>query len=227
MKPILFSTEMVRAILDGRKTQTRRTIKPQPEKSTVKFEQSVSPVHWQSRLPVDLRALYPDSLPTTILGSIFKCPYGQVGDRLWVRETWKTGKGLDNLPPKLSGEKSPFQYKADMTTIRGKDVTKYSPWGKWRPSIFMPRWASRITLEITDIRVQRVQEITEEDAIAEGIAKQEYIDYKPNSQFGNDLKTVQTITFFAGLWDSINGKKYPWASNPWVWAISFKVVSNA
>ena len=162
-RPIIFSTPMVKAILDGRKTQTRRVIKDQP--------------------PLSMRDMFkPKNL---------KCPYGQVGDRLWVRETFK--------PYNCMGG---FAYKAD------GDLSTGFP---WKPSIHMPRGASRITLEITESRAERLQDISEEDAKAEGVkcCPNAVSDYKHH---------------FMILWDSINGKKYPWDSNPWVWVISFKVV---
>ena len=187
--PILFSSEMVGAILDGRKSQTRRVIKPQPEKYTVRIVQSISPVHWQSRLPIDLRALYPNSQPTDMLGSIFNCPYGQVGDRLWVRETWADGISA-------STKQHYAIYKASDGLLPGQ---------VWRPSIFMPRWASRITLEITGIRVQRVQEISPNECRDEGV---EPFLYKNN---------------FITLWNRINSKRgYGWDKNPFVWVIEFK-----
>ena len=205
--PILFSTEMVQAILEGRKTQTRRVVKPQPSKATVCFKKSMSPIHWQSRLPVDLRALFPNSNPMTILGDIHKCPYGQVGDRLWVRETFK------HFANKWDGTewKSCITYKAGNLTVYDSWDKNEPPrekwWNKstildhWQPSIFMPRWASRITLEITGIRVERLQDITKEDSLAEGV-----------------------FDSYSALWDSINGKKHSWESNPWVWVIEFKKI---
>ncbi len=171
-KPILMSTEMVRAILEGKKFQTRRVVKPQP--------------------------------------------FG-VGSRLWVRETFKyidfDLRDMGELHPNVK-----IEYKADglQRWVKGDYKTQISipvpPNEIWRPSIFMPRWASRITLEITELRAQPVQDISEEDAIAEGIA--------------NGAYAVNPRYSFQVLWDSINKKRgYSWESNCWVWAISFKRVS--
>ena len=124
----------------------------------------------------------------------FKCPYGQAGDHLWVRETfWKHETGA-------------IFYKADNDNIRNGE--------KFKPSIFMPRSASRITLEITNIRVERLQEISNEDSLSEGIAiPDEPVHFAPRE-------------YFKILWNNINSKKYPWSSNPWVWVIEFKKVEK-
>lgn len=203
-KPILFSGPMVRAILDGRKSMTRRVIKPQPE---MELDGEILPdgtggYGWEPVLP-----------PWS------KWPY-QVGGRLWVRETWKLWEdpedGHDWVLYRAGGKMSfPNEPYLDMP---------YNPFSdKWRPSIFMPRWASRITLEITNVRVERLGEITEEDAGKEGA----------NSEFECDVATfcgggkIPESTYklgFKHLWDSINDKTYPWSSNPWVWVIEFKRV---
>ncbi len=185
-RPILFSTPMVLALLEGRKTQTRRIIKPQP---------IVKENNWQ---------FYPKSpfsragvnIPLNISDM---SPYGKVGDLLWVRETasfWiKDGK-----PEKI------MNYRADY--IPNIEEINAPRWEKqeWRPSIHMPRWASRLTLEITAVRVERLLDITQRDAVAEGI--------KPLQ--GNAIRG------FCDLWKSINGES-SWATNPWVWVIEFKV----
>ncbi len=157
------SAPMVRAILEGRKTMTRRVIKFNLS-GRVEFKNR----QWHIADP----------------NAILACPY-QIGQTLWVRESFNY-------------DEDTIYYKAD-----GNHPSKY----KWKPSIFMPRWASRITLEVTDIKVERLQEISEEDAQKEG------------------LKLLQggIVSEFAVLWDSINGKKYPWVSNPWVWVIGFKI----
>jgi hypothetical protein len=187
---------MVKAILEGRKTQTRRVVKPQPINGLL-FSEGFG--YWfESRREID--------------GHIYKynCPYGQVGDKLWVRETWAV------FQLETEGRHKEFPnilYRADSSTklLVNEVVWKYNtPELKWRPSIFMPRWASRITLEITDIRVQRLWEITDEDVIAEGIGVLVFNDSYKDS--------------YAWLWDKINGKKHPWILNEWVWVISFKRV---
>jgi hypothetical protein len=168
--PILFSTDMVKAILEGRKTQTRRVIKPQP---------------------VLMDKHYFKDFRKDAGGRV--CPYGQVGDRLWVRETW--------LPFEAQGPNA-FLYKADIALINLHYL-------KWQPSIFMPRKASRITLEITNTRVERLHDITGADLLKEGIAH-----------------GMGGFKAYEELWNNINGKKYPWESNPWVWVIEFRRVAN-
>ena len=176
-QPIIFSGSMVKAILDGRKTQTRRVIKPQP-----------------TMMDDDRRRL-------SVLSD---CPY-RSGDHLWVRETWicegkdQPGQGL--------------HYRANACEADEKWF-KEENW-KWRSSIHMPRWASRLTIEVMKIRVERVQDITEEDAEAEGII----------GDTGGDFGDREYIIPFADLWDSLNAKRgYSWKSNPLVWVIEFRKI---
>lgn len=198
-KPILFSAPMVRAILDGRKTQTRRVLSRLSGLGAVTcFEGSETTGYdWALR---DKRDMWNEFRNDELMS---RCPHGTSGDRLWVRETW----GLHDTQPSDGPENATVYYRAtdgDSHELRHQ---------LWRPSIFMPRWASRITLEITDVRVQRVQEITEEDAIAEG------------SQCSGVPASLTNRGAFAKLWDKINAKRgYGWDANPWVWAISFKRV---
>ena len=190
--PILFSTPMIKAILAGKKTQTRRVVKPQPDNDG----------GWTSCTSVHDHNI------------VEFCPYSQPSDRLWVRETWWKDQsgGL-------------WGYKAD-----GIDWPPTNCGGKAIPSIFMPRWVSRITLEITDIRVQRVQEISRVDTHAEGILRFDRDNPDVNGGVGynrgapNLPMRYESLAAYEDLWDSINRKKYPWASNPWVWAITFKVL---
>ena len=191
--PILFSTESVKAILDGRKTQTRRVIKPQPIAECVSLYLSgdgyLSAIH-----PQDFHGWF---YATDKKGRKIICPYGQVGDRLWVRETFHTTETRRFL-----------FYKADA------DMVLPSGSLKWRPSIFMPRWASRITLEIIGVRVERLQEITIPDIEAEGL----YVRHIRPDHYGDRI-------CFAQLWDSLNAKRgYGWSNNPWVWCISFRKI---
>lgn len=199
-RPILFSGEMVKAILDGRKTQTRRVMKPQP-------------IIGEGGSMVDLGNGW--AVLDGIMAGEWNCPYGKPGDRLWVRETWRAGgiyadiMKIADLNPAADEH---IHYRADEQDS-GVDV--------WRPSIHMPRWASRITLEVTDIRVERVQDISETDVGAEGI---ESTLTDPNT--GNVVERCPGDRWaFAGLWDSINAKRgYSWESNPWVWVVEFKRV---
>lgn len=196
-RPILFSGAMVRAILGGLKTQTRRVFK---------FKET-------NQVPS-----HPDKLDFTNYSPIH-CPYGKPGDRLWVRETWNH---YDLWTPGPEGYGKAV-YRA--TDEPGKEVG-------WRPSIFMPRWASRINLEITNVRVERLNDISAEDVVAEGVdlhpdnITRDLEPYfpEPTDDLIDDAWTAYYRTGFAELWDKINGKKQPWSSNPWVWVVEFKKV---
>lgn len=175
-RPILFSGPMVRAILEGRKTQTRR-------------------VAMVTRCGVRVPALGCDPAPDAA-----RCPYGVPGDRLWVRETW-----YDNLTarsPEQRASREEVYYRADgLPEFEGEESEI-----RWRPSIHMPRWTSRLTLTITDVRVERLQDITEADAQAEGI--ETYAGYARER--------------FRDLWNNLNRSRgFGWDVNPWVWAIGF------
>ena len=245
--PILFSGEMVKAILDGRKTMTRRVVKPQPIKLDIgAWFPSGHPGdsknrtglhyanehHFRKGFPIDFS------------------PYGQLGDRLWVRETWKIASFME-------GDPMLFQYRADGGEAEENDhydELKYEGWfervciqstdylekikwpnknddgiyswdnGKsplpWRPAIFMPRWASRINLEIVSVKVERVQEITWQEVIPEGIgastvSRGVLSDNPPNPRWK-----------FIEVWNKINAKRgFGWDINPWVWVIEFKRVT--
>ena len=219
-RPILFSAPMVRAILDGRKTQTRRIVKPQPHTTTTAFRDIPDTCYWYGAIHTENDfgiEFHPDPAHGDWK---WKCPYGVPGDRLWVREAWKTAQIHDHLSPcqmiracRDAGWKSgkawaPIEYLAD--GHRENWETFPVETGRCRNSRFMPRDYSRITLEVTDVRVQRVQEISEEDARAEG----------------RSLIMDSPSGYFPETWDSINAKRgFGWASNPWAWAISFRRVS--
>jgi len=212
-RPILFSTPMVRAILDGRKTQTRRVIKPQPEYSRLigptMYAPTVIDRDGFDQPGAEIYGVYSEDGEWGV-----RCPYGRPGDRLWVKETFCQDDG------------GGYHYRAtEADTIPGLTA-------KWTPSIYMPRAASRLELEVADIRVQRIQEISYEDAVAEGI----YHEYP------------KAWAQFRDLWDSINAKprprqdgsyyvSFPWDAgsevtehrgrpwyvegNPWVWVVEF------
>ncbi len=217
-RPILFSGPMVRAILDGRKTQTRRVIKPQPVPMGVSSYGGTRQ-GWNWKRETLNRSWNDDDkdpyrktcLATKALSG--HCPYGQPGDRLWVRETWgRIHPGaLSKLDPDPKSTFWRIAYRAD-----GETVPSMEEHGeKWKPSIFMPEFASRITLEIESVRVDRVQEITEEDAKAEGV---EFMRFHPDSD-----ETLSSRDLFEILWDSINLERgFGWESNPWVWVITFR-----
>ena len=212
---------MVRAILEGRKTQTRRVVKLREGEL---FDPTT---HCAGKKYAQTRRV--------------KCPYGEPGDRLWVRETWWGSIGYT----------VPEGHEQRMTAYRATFGDERSPAedGKWRPSIFMPRWASRITLEITAVRVERLQDITEEDAQAEGVKSYRLAWWDGFTYLGDrrmhtqrmadpdapgdppadmqhaDLQRFEksALDEFPGLWDQINGKRgYTWDSNPWVWVIEFR-----
>lgn len=143
------------------------------------------------------------------------CPYGNPGDRLWVRETWRTVESLDAVRPVVLAESVPIHFDADHTD-RGKFR---EPIGRARPSIFMPRWASRITLTIEEVRVERLHDISEEDATREGVG----LAYRQDGPgtFAKD----SAIAAFKQVWTEINGAA-SWDANPWVWVVSFRKEST-
>jgi len=237
-RPIYLSGKIIPAVFQDRKTQIRRIIKlPQ-------FE------------PID------EGLGSYAAANLDKCPYGEVGDRLWVRETWRPRSWNSDFDWMM------IEYRADGNTNgRTKQVDPYEVWGdfgaealserlgkectaagclqsesgdfflqapdgtpavKWKPSIFMPRAISRISLEITEVGVSRIKEISEADAIAEGV-EQVADGWKcygncASHKTGHSNRTSATASFMS-LWDSINAKSWNWDSNPWVWVIAFKVLA--
>ncbi len=207
-RPILFSGPMVRAILAGQKTVTRRIVTERSCGKAIRPPSSnvvgkVGDGVWEWRPAHD-----------TTLGRLrLACPHGVPGDRLWVRETWAQPFPGSAVVPQ------PF-YRADGPT-EGYDTD-----GPWRPSIFMPRALSRITLEILSVRAERLQDITEEDAKAEGVRP----FFETFSSFGRDQRITsgehaadaEHRAGFAVLWDEINGDRALWITNPWVWRVEFK-----
>ena len=196
-RPILFSAPMIRALLDGSKTQTRRVAKPQPSRH-----------HWEGIPGYALNMDGPAPMEGGSVGVRFnhtipqnrewdrdawvKCPYGQPGDRLWVREAW--------MP--VEHDVQPYRYRA----------TNPSYIGKWKPSIHMPRIASRITLDVVSVRVERLRDISRGDAMGEGCPF-------PNMAQGDDPRQ-----WYADLWSQINGPG-SWELNPWVWVVEFKRIA--
>ena len=207
--PIIFSAPMVRAILDGRKTMTRRVVKPQPPARGVGMrdhKMALSTDDEGENLHVYSQSAGSGSWTA-------RCPYGQPGDRLWVRETFALRQDCE---PDTDKARHYAMYRAD-----GGDAADPMNWhdygGKWKPSIFMPRWASRITLEVTGVRVEMLQAISQSNVFAEGLhnAQQSEIEMR----VGHTLSAQQC---YFELWDQINAKRAPWASNPWVFVIEFK-----
>lgn len=220
--PMLFSTSMVQALLDKRKIQTRRLVSPQP--STF-----VTALRWGKHI-----SHCPDSCSEEDHVKTFfndKCPYGQPGDLIYVRETW----GVGSRPDPFVGSVDGFEFKADEAFIDeveslpiypcdGFDFGNYDKKG-WRPSIHMPKIAARIWLQVTGIRVERLQDISQEDAQAEGMTT------APHRCPGwkNRLRDFKDcfICPFRLLWNQINGANgHQWDKNEWVWVVSFKVLST-
>ena len=241
---------MVRAVLEGRKTQTRRIVKPQP----------VPQHHIGRHMRLAGQRDWCVLTHFTLTVEWIKCPYGDVGDKLWVRETW--------APCEAKVRKGHVQYAADgavghMVTTNGgerwwersghtmgvADDSFQGVWvsrpSRWRPSIHMPRWASRLMLEVTDVRVQRLQDISPQDAEAEGA---QHFDKLPSLHpYGQDARwSMESPTStdeclgsakmaFANYWNKCAAgenwnlkpeREHPWAQNPWVWAVTFKMVEN-
>lgn len=215
-RPIIFSAPMVRAILDGRKTQTRRAIRKQFAADAEPAEvAATSPEGWQIS---GHSGLWWDDAGACIDDAVC-CPYGQPGDRLWVRETWQHS----NFPLGPYDESCAVFYRADyMDDPHGPDGEKSSE-GKyrhWKPSIHMPRSASRILLEITAVRVERLQDISESDACAEGARS---ADLVTGRECILDPKSGSYRLHFSDLWEQINGAG-TFVANPFVWVIEFKKV---
>ena len=188
--PILFTDSMVRALLDGRNTQTRRPMKPQPEppKPGWYFDAYVGGPFW-NWWTADNRCVLPQ----------YRAPYA-VGDLLWARETWSFDPDTESGPV--------VSYKASGHDAQGS---------RWRPSIHMPRWASRITLRVTGVRVERVQDITTEDRIAEGM-----VSYLREHDAEVDLREQ-----YRDLWNTFYADPaLTWDANPWVWVVSFDVLER-
>ena len=199
-RPILFSAPMVRAILSGTKTQTRRLWKlPRG-------------CNWYAEMGGEREGWFVDhGAPWWLHATECRCPYGVPGDRLWVREAFSGPHSVDGLPPSEWNPcawNCPIWYWADGNPIQGD-------WTRPRPSIHMPRWASRILLEVTAVRVERLQEIKDEDCIAEGISLHQDHHHQPRSSNYGPYQT------YRDLWNQINGPD-SWDANPWVWVIDFQ-----
>jgi hypothetical protein len=241
-RPILMSGPMVRAILAGQKTVTRRVVKPQPPEDVSRIV-----VDRYHPLVVDRRG---EGQPGAEVFGAFDdfgewgaaCPYGAPGDRLWVRETWRAWATVG------AGDHVRTLYAAD-----GAHIDRHMPgveWtvpksvaaGKWGPSILMPRWASRLTLEVTGVRVERVQDISEADIAAEGVtleSVQALVNGLPQrkrlalslagllvSGQGRVIPVATPTDLWRIGWTAINGRA-SWESNPWCWCIAFRRVEQA
>lgn len=208
-RPILFSAPMVRALLDGSKTQTRRAVRKQfADDAEVAEVSATTSEGWQTS---GHSGLWWDDAGACLDDAV-RCPYGKPGDRLWVRETFnRTNPG---------GDTGIYFYRADNNPAYEDAI--------WKPSIFMPRWASRITLEITAVRVERLQDISYEDALAEGVADARPLLGNTEPSHGETAdETSRRLRWpqreYELLWNKINGVG-AWNKNPWVWCVSFKRV---
>ncbi|TLP71321.1 hypothetical protein FEA48_21075 [Pseudomonas nitroreducens] len=223
-RPILFSGPMVRAILEGRKTITRRVMKHQPhEDASVTVESynvTVVDRHGEQQPgPEVFGAWWSDGERGCI------CPHGQPGDRLWVREAWATDAQVDSIAPRELSQGEPIGYLAD-SSVRQTGCAMISQ-GKGRPSIHMPRWASRILLEITAVRVERLQDITDAQAEDEGVQRPESItdvDVWDGAERELFNAMNQPRARFRRLWGDINGP-HSWKANPWVWVVELKRIA--
>lgn len=205
-RPILFSAPMVRALLAGTKTQTRRVLDlPCDEPPAIvsggavtAYDENEMPYRW----------------PRT----------AAVGDRLYVREAWHAARSLDSTPPRDIPRDADIEHAA---TARG--YAEIGLKGKVRPGMHMPRWASRLTLIVTEVRVQRLQDISREDAIAEGLiqmpsATSLAVEMGCDWGFEGDSRYGSPVSAYAALWDSLNAQRgYGWSANPWIVAYSFTV----
>lgn len=209
-RPIIFSGPMVKAVLEGRKTQTRRVIKPQPVNpdinSTCEYWNSEGDhAFWWSH------DHGPEVQENDPIGEMFRCPHGKPCNLLWVRESfavdYEVGEGTrGEIPPAV------FYRATDSVTNWAEGHTP------WKSPIYMPRWASRLTLEITDVRVERLQEITCFDVMTEGSP----VPMREHSNPELGIQCVSAKEWFQGGWDSLNAKRgHSWESNPWVWVIAF------
>lgn len=190
-RPIIFNSEMVRAILDGRKTQTRRVCG--------EYLQCYDSVLWDhNKTEFDFH--FKDGV-----GQVVDCPLGQVGDRLWVKETWAECNCEENNCPGVI-------YKNHLGAMNVK---------RWKPSIHMPKWASRITLEITDVRVERVQDISNQDVAFEGIP---HIYYPQEISKSDPHYAFEKM--FVDYWNSTAKEGFKWKDNPWVWVIEFERIET-
>ncbi|MEI7219089.1 hypothetical protein WCT79_19010 [Pectobacterium carotovorum] len=221
-RPIIFNAEMVRAILSGQKTQTRRALRIQPKECNHTHWPEHPNSEWKNDDKGWSCAVCGNGVSLTkrdVKG--ITCPFGKVGDQLWVRETFN-GFWLDEYV--IQEIKDGVSKASELCDYRADYPDNSRPVGGWTPSIHMPRWASRITLEITDVRVERLSDISEEDCWAEGIDEidgrfenVEIIDMA--IKLGCCIEDAKPM--FALLWQSIYGAE-SWDANPWVWVIEFK-----
>jgi hypothetical protein len=217
---MLFSAPMVLALLDGSKTQTRRLVKHE-----IRGPNYLGHFNWYDKN--GWQGAHGGGTPFEKTNAALLCPYGQPGDQIWVREHWRTYKALDGVPPRAIIAGAGVQYEAGGANVLGVNNADR---GRFRNSMHMPRWASRIDLEITGVRVERLQDISEADTKAEGIESAfdstrwrmyDHCDGEKHSQYVGPRWTIDPVRSYRSLWLSINGAG-SWDVNPWVWVIEFK-----
>ncbi len=250
-RPILFSAPMVRALLAGEKTQTRRAMigrgahkgsNFQHEKQWCRIAADGTWIGWTPGFSSQEKA--EEITQRTYQGGGIVCPHGVVGDRLWVKETHQYADWTeDGMPwlryaadgatrffdsggiPESWGDKLTEIF-ADLSDPANVAIDGKAADRKWRPSIFMPRWASRITLEITDVRVQRLWDISEADALAEGVYHDgQWFRGGTHPTKGSDQCWPTAWAAYRAIWDTINSEG-AWDRNPWVWCLSFRMVRS-
>lgn len=218
--PILFSPEMVRAIRSEQKTETRRVVRPQPpSRSAVLGDPVGSTGAWgyswydpykDGRFVVAGDVWAVRKVDERAANKGLRSPYGTKGDRLWIRSTWAVGESFHDMKPSEITTSPPVWYRSDGEPQGVEGMFK----GRWRPSIHMPRWACRDVIEVEEVRVEPLHKIDDKGALAEGI-------HRPLSSASGVARAR-----FRRLWHSINGKRAPWNSNPWVWVIRFKIFND-
>lgn len=226
-RPIIFNADMVRAVLDGRKTQTRRIMRVQPSADFCPMNMELKTgfnARWYTPGLVDKDG-YLQPAKKQVFGVAgedegYTCPFGAVGDRLWVRETFRVHSRATDVATLVYKASEQQSWTQQTHRVPIEKCNKPAVVDKWTPSIHMPRWASRITLEITGVRVERLQDISREDAISEG---------GPPSHPSIDAVSLDygfpdfSRSWFGQTWWSIYGEE-SWQANPWVWVIEFKRV---
>ncbi|HID5294989.1 hypothetical protein [Klebsiella pneumoniae] len=220
---MIFNGEMVRAILDGRKTQTRRIMNVQPESNqfgllhiTSSTKRSdIGKYHWAES----------NATGNHVRSKLFSCPLGSVGDRIWVREAFRVHSRATDVATLVYKASERNSWTEQTHRVPVAVCNKPATPEKWTPSLHMPRWASRILLEITDVRVERLNAISEEDARAEGIIDGGCLNCGEPEPCGCANPEPDATDAFAYLWQSIYGQE-SWNANPWVWVISFERIEG-
>ncbi|TBO64366.1 hypothetical protein EXU18_24510 [Klebsiella pneumoniae] len=221
---MIFNGDMVRAILDGRKTQTRRVMRVQPESNQLGLllitdstkRSDIGKYHWADS----------NATGNHVRSKLFSCPFGAVGDQIWVREAFRVHSRATDVATLVYKASERNSWTEQTHRVPVAVCNKPATPVKWTPSLHMPRWASRIVLEITDVRVERLNAISEEDARAEGIIDGGCLNCGEPEPCGCANPEPDATDAFAYLWQSIYGQE-SWNANPWVWVIEFERVEGA